>query len=440
MINESDKYFENCNLITIRVLFFVLVSIKGIDRLVYPAIWAEDGRVFLKQAFEIGWSSLLKPYDGYFHTIPRLIALISACFPIEAIPVIIVLLCYGIFTYTITLPFTKPYKWLFCNQVFSLAIAIVLLVSPGQATMLGNGTNLHWYLLLLLSILGLKDIRMPYSFGEIVIAFLCVSSEGAVIILLPLFLTRYIMKKTQRVSSSYGDLLIVIFILLFTFVNLLQPQKADFTFTFSVYYDVLISQFLNFFILHIFVGDYQVMSLQGNRFLLFIFATMGIFLMLYLLKKNWRKEYLLVIVLSFCSLILPVMIIMARPGSTEIFNDYFDYNFYSWFRFRYSFFVPAIAGIFWISLLANTREPKFFKNILLAVILFVQVFFNTYRIPIYRYENYNNDWFTKAHDLSNSLATGTPKEVRINIHPAGWFVTIQPSKKSRFSEMSRESN
>lgn len=69
----------NQQLKTRDVLLTVLLITAGLfyrryDAFLNPQIYAEDGPVFLQQYLENGWHSLIMPYAGYLHTIPRLTA------------------------------------------------------------------------------------------------------------------------------------------------------------------------------------------------------------------------------------------------------------------------------------------------------------------------------------------------------------------------------
>ncbi len=48
----------------------VVLGLRAAPRLAHPALWAEDGAVFLKDALEQGWTPWL-PYAGYLHVVPR---------------------------------------------------------------------------------------------------------------------------------------------------------------------------------------------------------------------------------------------------------------------------------------------------------------------------------------------------------------------------------
>lgn len=423
-LDPAGKQIDNHKIFLLKILVFLLVVAKGFDRLIYAAIWAEDGKVFLKQAFEIGWVSLFYPYDGYFHTLPRLIALAGSWLPISWIPAFMVIACYLVFTYTITLVLNRSYRWLFGSASTAFLCSLVLLVAPGQATLLGNATNLHWYLLLLLAILSLKDMTEGYSIGEIAIAFICIASEGAVILLLPVFAVRIWLKKRQRLAAEAGEWWICSLIMIFTIVNIVLSHKESAPQSFDNLVELFLSFFSGFFLLHIFVGDFLAIELQQHPVWLAILATSVFLPVLWALIVKWEQRYLLVLTLSCCALLLPVMIAMVRPQNVIVLQEFIDYDTVVWFRFRYSFFVPAIATIFWFFCIGRLVAKPWAAQLLVAVILLSQIGINHYRIPVDRYDN-QSGWSRQAQLLQQSIRTGCPREVLVPINPEGWEVLFR---------------
>ncbi len=68
-------------------LLAVVLFLRKPDILFKPQFWAEDGTVFFQQAYEQGFlRTLLTPYAGYLHTLPRLGAGLALLFPLRAAP------------------------------------------------------------------------------------------------------------------------------------------------------------------------------------------------------------------------------------------------------------------------------------------------------------------------------------------------------------------
>jgi len=118
------------------------------------------------------------------------------------------------------------------------------------------------------------------------------------------------------------------------------------------------------------------------------------------------------------------MIAMARAQTLEILRNYFDYNTYEWFRFRYSFFVPAAAAVFWCCILSRISTPKWSSLLIIGLILLVNVSVNSYRIPIRGYKEFK-DWQSKADTLHESMRDGCPQTVHIRINPGKWSVVFK---------------
>lgn len=406
--------------ISVWAVFFVLTIIKGSDRLLHAGIWAEDGKVFLKQAFELGWSSLLTPYDGYFHSLPRLIALAVSWLPLVFIPTAIVLICYAIFAYSISIIISESYRWLFPHKIFAVFCGLLLLLSPGQLVMLGNTANLHWYLLFILAIYGLKDIDKSYTVVELSIALICIASEGAALILTPLYISRIVIKKYRESGDCRGEYLILFFIFLFTLINIFFTQPAERSnLELSSFSAIFLNHLYYFFILHIFTGDSLLSMIPDNKVTLKYFAIFLCLCLFYWFSKKWQDHYLLIIVFSLCSLLLPPMIAAVRPHNISIITDYFHYDTYDWFRFRYSFFIPAVASIFWCFVISRIFRPRWLTSVLIFTILSIQIYGGRYRLAIDRYEEID-DWYLKAPMLEKSFSLGCPSSVLVKISPPGW--------------------
>lgn len=112
-------------------------------------VWAEDGGVFLRDVLSSnGWETLLKPYDGYIHVIPRaLVGVVYFIAPIDAFAVWVSFLScavaagVGLGVFVLAKPLIQS-PWL---RAILAAIPVLLPVAPVEV--LGNAANLHWYFL-----------------------------------------------------------------------------------------------------------------------------------------------------------------------------------------------------------------------------------------------------------------------------------------------------
>ena len=68
--------FSLGDIIFITSVVIIALLFRRYDAFDNPQIYAEDGKIFLQQYKELGIASLFKPYAGYLHTVPRLVALL----------------------------------------------------------------------------------------------------------------------------------------------------------------------------------------------------------------------------------------------------------------------------------------------------------------------------------------------------------------------------
>jgi uncharacterized membrane protein YhaH (DUF805 family) len=70
------------------VIGIILVALRTPGAWSHPAFYAEDGQIFFTQQLQNGVGLLFQPYNGYFHLVPRLIALFASPFPVYYQPLI----------------------------------------------------------------------------------------------------------------------------------------------------------------------------------------------------------------------------------------------------------------------------------------------------------------------------------------------------------------
>jgi hypothetical protein len=124
------------------------------DAIIHARFYREDGHIFFADAYNLGgWPALLRPYAGYFHTVPRLAALLALLVPfalaplvmntlgilVQAIPVNLLLStrnsAWGslrfralMATIYIALPDNAEITWGVCAAQWPLALGMILLV------------------------------------------------------------------------------------------------------------------------------------------------------------------------------------------------------------------------------------------------------------------------------------------------------------------------
>lgn len=75
---------------------FALLVTRRPDVILNPQFYAEDGRVFFQDAYNLGWhTALIQPYGGYFHAVPRLGAALALLAPLALAPLVLNLIALG---------------------------------------------------------------------------------------------------------------------------------------------------------------------------------------------------------------------------------------------------------------------------------------------------------------------------------------------------------
>lgn len=171
-------------------------------------MWAEDGRVFLWDAlFAPSWSTLMRPYDGYYHLLPRAGAE-AVSLTMEPAGYALAIASLGCLAagataglvYVLSQAVTE-------NRLLRLAFAAVTVLVPTlPLEVLGNLANLHWFVLWLTPWMLLYRPRTwPGSLGLGALAVVGALTEIQVAFFLPLFLWRW--REGRRWPVRFGLLL-----------------------------------------------------------------------------------------------------------------------------------------------------------------------------------------------------------------------------------------
>ena len=178
-----------------------ILFVRKTDAFVYPQFWAEDGSVFFQDQVNQGWVALIKPYAGYLHLVPRLIALITdAFFPYSAAPMIYNYLSLLVVFIVILNIYSAR---LIMDNKALLALSIVLVPHFSNEVFM-NATNTNWILAILLLVVLLKETP-DKRFGKVawqiiadLVAMVCCGVSGpAIVFLAPFFIWRFFIRKSR---------------------------------------------------------------------------------------------------------------------------------------------------------------------------------------------------------------------------------------------------
>lgn len=122
-----------------------LILLRMPDRVTGGFLWAEDGTIFLRDAYAMGIASFFKPYAQYLHLVPRVIVyLVSRVLYIDEVARPLAWIC------ALTLCAISTFVFLFARKRFSLpvawAFALVPVLIPHTGEVWLTITNLQWVL------------------------------------------------------------------------------------------------------------------------------------------------------------------------------------------------------------------------------------------------------------------------------------------------------
>jgi len=134
-----------CSLAAVVVLAAAVLFLRKSDAFLNPQFWAEDAIVFFDQADTIGLAALVTPNAGYYHTIPRLIALATHGAPARFAP--------GIYSYAAVAGSLVIVAQLFLvarrrlpeSTVAPFLVALGPCLLPWTEEVLCNLTNFQWW-------------------------------------------------------------------------------------------------------------------------------------------------------------------------------------------------------------------------------------------------------------------------------------------------------
>lgn len=161
-------------------------------------MWAEDGKVFLKQAVEMGVWALPRPNAGYLHMYPRLVALLSGAVSLHLRPVVF----FSGWMLSLALMAWFGYRRAvkFGVNPAVVVLAMLLMVSqPHSGEVFFTLTNAQWFLAIVLAILLLFPDSNYGGWREVMaVAILGLTGPFVIIFFPALIFQAWFLKKWAR--------------------------------------------------------------------------------------------------------------------------------------------------------------------------------------------------------------------------------------------------
>jgi hypothetical protein len=400
------------------IILFTLLAVRWLYRFINATLWAEDGALFLSQAFQFGYKSLGMPYAGYFHTLPRIIAYFASFLPSLFVSHFIILSCFVFTYYTISKIFSDDYEWIIPKIYYRGLLAVLLVLVPGTQEAYGNIANLHWVLYMYLAVLGLKRPDSKFTIPEICITALAVLSEGATLTLLPLYCMRLVFQflRKRGIYFYIQEMLMVVFILLLGVINFSIREQStvnvNLIFLLKIYIKTTVCEFLSYPWL------YSTLYKVQSKYWIVPGFYLSAFTIFWLVKRP-RKEDFWIPVFFFGSVLLyPVMIGVVRPGSA--------FSEGSWWLFmRYGFPAGFSGYIFWVWFLSGLRlKNASFVNFVFVYLTLMSFVFSLHSGFFIQPAKQTNYFFIHSSEIDNVRTNKESKQIVIPIEPKDWAMSI----------------
>jgi hypothetical protein len=176
-------------------LFLIVVALLFLRQpyaLIRPTFYAEDGNIFFKQQYEMGFApALATPYNGYLHLAPRIIAAVCSWLPVECIPaayaVISLFATAAIFVFFFASGFRQT-----INSDFLRAVVVVLFALMPNPEPLMKVAYINWPLLFFVATLTVFSLPKQQAARWLLLipAAIAAWSNPATIICAPVMLYR----------------------------------------------------------------------------------------------------------------------------------------------------------------------------------------------------------------------------------------------------------
>lgn len=200
-------------LLILFTFIFVVCGIfwKGMPFWEEPRLWAEEGAVYLKSAFENGWKTILMPQLGYYAIIPSMTTYFASLGDIKYIP---------FWTQNISLFFWMvPFVLIvllnreeFTPKVKSVFMFALLLLLFSQQEIFLNTINLQFItpIILLISWLYDEDALNKYQIWLLrALQIICLLNGVLGMLLMPFFLYKVFMERKYNLLFLYLPIIII---------------------------------------------------------------------------------------------------------------------------------------------------------------------------------------------------------------------------------------
>lgn len=188
-VKSRKEYLGGYLLLFVVVAAFAIVVLRRPDAVLNPQFWAEDGKYWYAEAYNLGAiHSLLLPHTGYFQTISRLTAAFTMMFPLAWAPFIFISVAIIAKVLPVILILSSRFSSLIPSFRTRVLLPFIYLALPNSWEVHANLTNAqsHLALLAFMVIIAEPNDHLAWRLFDIVMILLAGLSTPASILLIPI--------------------------------------------------------------------------------------------------------------------------------------------------------------------------------------------------------------------------------------------------------------
>lgn len=411
-IKINPGFYISTFVISLAVLF-----LRNPAAFLHPQFWAEDGKVWYAEAYNLGSIvTLFKYHIDYFQTISRITGSLAQLFPLALAPLVFILAGATIQALPVLYLFSKRFEKLIPNFSIKLLLALIYLLLPNTAEARISLTYAQWFLAILACMILLGD--EANSFKQKVFDFFVLALAGLsgpyIIFLMPVaFLQWWKQRQPWRLAlvyiSAVCSIIQIVFIALLSHGGRVYPQLGV---SARLFFAILNRQVF----LGSIIGQHGYLWIASNvtwQFWLFTLTTiLGLLLTAYALWKAGFEQKLFIffgIMIFVSSLFSPSVSDFSKPAWKVLYSS--DTGIRYWL-------IPMLAFVTVLFFCAKKTAPIFLRTV-------STIFIACMIIGIVA--DFNQNIYTDTHfgqyakDFKNA-PIGT--KITIPLNPPGWSMEL----------------
>lgn len=333
---KSDKLVFCC----IFMISALLIFLRRPDIVLSPIPWAEDGRIWLAQAHNIGVSSIFMVQDGYMQTISRIAYIIGNAFGLEYAPLVANIIAISLRCSMCAFFMTRRFSYI--GIEVRLVLAAYFLLMPNISEGYVNITNAQWYLSLYAIgvLVSDKPTSATWKAHDIFILLVSGLSGPFVLFLLPCLIFKYFIPCIKN-RCLEGAINYETYIVILCFAIQILALSSGFNKRSNAPLGASIELLATIFSMRIFTGsifDVRYMEFVTSHVTinLIIFTIYSLLVVTLIIRGDWRVRSIafFAILMISSSLIKPMMSLHSEqwpaflsPGSGERYFSIINFIF-----------------------------------------------------------------------------------------------------------------